>query len=320
MHVSQEVRQAVRSLKPRDREQFANSLFPSFHNVVNMVSPAASGALRRAAWADFARWRGLRLWHGRHHHHGPADAAHPLRRYYRYSQRAEVQGLGSRGPRAQRLEQASCLPRRGQGQGDTPHSATWRLGRTSHLSRRGNDHADVFAKRGADTCKPASRVATTVVACQGLETTRVAAVRPQARPPRGKTQAHDSLQLERVFDSGAKLWKTPSSFAPNVEQCIGTGGRAVPQLQRNPGGQNIAAAQIEVGAVPEQTLSCLDSGRSSSTHSRRGYLFLVAQLEILRGWSGQNGHVAYHTQKATGGSTGRGAGALGASRQGSRQR
>ena len=39
---------------------------------------------------------------------------------------------------------------------------------------------------------------------------------------------------------------------------LGAGGRAVPQLQRLPWEQNIAAAQIEVGAVPEQTPPWLD--------------------------------------------------------------
>ena len=41
---------------------------------------------------------------------------------------------------------------------------------------------------------------------------------------------------------------------------------------------------------------------------------------ILRDWFGQNGHGAYHTQKASGGSAGSGAGALGKRRRGYRQR
>ena len=41
-------------------------------------------------------------------------------------------------------------------------------GRTSHLFKRGNDYADIFAKRGADTHKPAFRVAKTFVACASL--------------------------------------------------------------------------------------------------------------------------------------------------------
>ena len=41
-------------------------------------------------------------------------------------------------------------------------------GRTSHLCKRGNDLADTFAKKGADTHKPAFRVAKTVVACASL--------------------------------------------------------------------------------------------------------------------------------------------------------
>ena len=41
-------------------------------------------------------------------------------------------------------------------------------GRTSHLFNGGNDCADIFAKKGADTHKPAFRVAKTVVACASL--------------------------------------------------------------------------------------------------------------------------------------------------------
>ena len=41
-------------------------------------------------------------------------------------------------------------------------------GRTSHLCKRRNDLADTFAKKGADTHKPAFRVAKTVVACASL--------------------------------------------------------------------------------------------------------------------------------------------------------
>ena len=92
------------------------------------VSGLRCSAERRAAWADFARWRGLRRCHGRNHHHGPAHAAHRLQRYHRDDQRAEVQGHGSRVFQSTCLEQASWLPRRGQGnQGQGPR----------HTARRG---------------------------------------------------------------------------------------------------------------------------------------------------------------------------------------
>ena len=42
------------------------------------------------------------------------------------------------------------------------------VGRISHLCKKGNDLADSFAKKGADTHKPAFRVAKTVVACASL--------------------------------------------------------------------------------------------------------------------------------------------------------
>ena len=107
------------------------------------VSGLRGSAKRRAAWADLARWRGLRCCYGSHH--GPAHAAHRLRRNHW----AKVQGLGSTC-----LEQACWLPTTRSGQSRsrvTPHSATWRLGALPTFLKRGNDFADAFAKKGADT-------------------------------------------------------------------------------------------------------------------------------------------------------------------------
>ena len=80
-------------------------------------------------------------------------------------------------------------------------------GPTSHLCKKGNDLADTFAKKGADTHKPAFRVAKTVDACASLakqaarwaaeahvllrvwNDTRAAAPRSRVRPPASETQA-----------------------------------------------------------------------------------------------------------------------------------
>ena len=59
---------------------------------------------------------------------------------------------------------------------------------------------------------------------------------------------------------------------------LGTGGRAVPQLQRISWWSDIAVAQIEVWAVSKQALSWLDCGRRSSA-SLDEATTLVAQLE-----------------------------------------
>ena len=137
MQVSQEVRQAARSLGPQYREQFPHGIFPRpdailptgspepaspvlWHNrppdgmlewhIFTDGSSSGSGALRRAgsavvasrrcgesqdscsrgspercaAGTDLARGRGLRCC--RSHHHGPAHAAHRLRRHHRFRQ------------------------------------------------------------------------------------------------------------------------------------------------------------------------------------------------------------------------------------------
>ena len=84
---------------------------------------------------------------------------------------------------------------------------------------------------------------------------------------------------------------------------LGACGCSLPTMQRISRRQNVAAAQIEVWAVSQQTLRRLDSRTSSEAHSGRGCYFGGA-VGILRGWSGSNGHGAHHTQKATGGPSG----------------
>ena len=82
-------------------------------------------------------------------------------------------------------------------------------GRTSHLCKKGNDLADTFAKKEADTHKPAFRVAKTVVASaslakqaarwaaeahvllrfRGWNDTRAAVQQARARPPRARLRS-----------------------------------------------------------------------------------------------------------------------------------
>ena len=85
-----------------------------------------------------AGWRGLRRCRGRHHHHGPADAAHRLRKYRRDNHRADGQGLGSRGPPAHMSGAGFLAPTTRSGQSRsraTPHSAKWKLGALPTLSK-----------------------------------------------------------------------------------------------------------------------------------------------------------------------------------------
>ena len=88
-------------------------------------------------------------------------------------------------------------------------------GRTSHWCRKGNDLADTFAKKGADTHKPTFRVAKTVVACaslakqaarwaaearvllriRGWNDTRAAAPRSRVRPPRARLKRRREKEI-----------------------------------------------------------------------------------------------------------------------------
>ena len=67
-----------------------------------------------------------------------------------------------------------------------------------------------------------------------------------------------SLQLGRVFDSGGRALDHAVIFCAKWSGVLGTCGRAVPQPQRNSLRADLAAAQIEVGAVSKLTLPWLD--------------------------------------------------------------
>ena len=77
---------------------------------------------------------------------------------------------------------------------------------------------------------------------------------------------------------------------------LGTRGRALPQLQRISWWPDLAAAQIEVGAVSKQTLPWF--GARASAHPGRSDDFGSA-VGILRGGFGPNSDGAVHTQEAT---------------------
>ena len=91
-------------------------------------------------------------------------------------------------------------------------------GRTSHLCKRGNDFADTFAKKGADTHKPAFRVAKTVVACgavgsaglrfaqvHGLERHQGCRSETTGKATASKAQAHEAGERQAGFRSGVRL-------------------------------------------------------------------------------------------------------------------
>ena len=168
-----------------------------------------------------------------------------------------------------------------------------RDGRTSHLCKRGSDFADTFAKKVADAHKLAFRVAKTVVACaslakqaarwaaqahvllrfRGWDDTRAAA--PRSRPPRARLKRKRRKEIaapasgqvcDFLSSSPHASRKTVHLLCQMWSGLVGAGGRAVPQLQRIPRGQNITATQIEVGAVSKQTLPWLDSRARSQTH------------------------------------------------------
>ena len=102
-------------------------------------------------------------------------------------------------------------------------------GRTSNLCKRGNDLADTFAKKGADTHKPAFRVAKTVVACaslakqaarwaaeahvllrfRGWNDTRAAAPRSRVRPPRTRLKRKREKETAAPAAGQVSDWLSP---------------------------------------------------------------------------------------------------------------
>ena len=240
------------------------------------------------------------------------------------------------------------------------------------MFKRGNDDADIFAKEGADTRKPAFRVAKTVVACASLakQEARWAAeatscsgsgagttpglqcrdhgygrrerdssesgTRRLPPPAAGqvsywlspivasrfsqdshldpRTFRGHSLQLGRVFDSGGRALDRATIF------CAKCGAvhweradalcRSCRELPRAAWRANFAAAQVEVRALSEQTLSWLDCGRRSSALPGRGN-HTGGAVGIVRGGVGSHSDGANHTQKATGCPAGSSAGTLG---------
>ena len=102
-------------------------------------------------------------------------------------------------------------------------------GRTSHLCKRSNDFADTFAKKRADTHKPAFRVAKTVVACSSLakqaarwaaeahvllrfrwwNDTRAAAPRSRVRLPRARLKRKREKEIAAPVTGQVSDWLSP---------------------------------------------------------------------------------------------------------------
>ena len=103
------------------------------------------------------------------------------------------------------------------------------LGALPSCSKRRNDHADIFAKKGADTQKPAFRVAKTVVACASLvkqaarwaaeahvllrfggwDDIRAAAPRATTRPPRARMKRKHKEEIAAPASGQASDWLSP---------------------------------------------------------------------------------------------------------------
>ena len=228
MYVSQEVRVAARSVGSQYREQFAHGIFPD---------PAAippTGSLERVChvlWHNrppdglgtFSRTDDVGNFKAAAYGAVPSDvlpgqtsrvgedyaaamAGHikldPLTLHID----CEDKALGAQGPRAHvwnRLLVSQDEVRAVKVKGHATQRDV-EAGRTSHLRKRRNDFADTFAKKGADTHKPAFRVARTVVACASL----AKQARPRARPPRARLkrtrQASAELASGQVCD-----WLSP---------------------------------------------------------------------------------------------------------------
>ena len=247
---------------------------------------------------------------------------------------------------------------------------TWRLGELTTCAKGATTLQTPLQKKGADTHKPAFRVAKTVVACSSLAkqaarwaaeahvllrfrgwsgcatfTGTAPASETQAKEGEGDCFAgcrsgfrlafsHFSLtflarlsprpsHIQRAqlaigtrFRCGRPSFGQRHHFLRQVwSRLLGGCGRSLPPMQRIPRWQNVTATQIEVGALPEQTLPWLDSRARSSAHSGRS-CHSGGAAGILRGLFGSYGHGAHHTQKATSGPPGSGACTLGNCRRG----
>ena len=83
-------------------------------------------------------------------------------------------------------------------------------GRSSHLFKRGNEFADLFAKKGADAHKPPFRIAKTMVTCASLA----------LQAARWAAETHVLLRLRGWDDTKASLarayWRSGSPSQAHV--------------------------------------------------------------------------------------------------------
>ena len=223
MQVSQEARQAARSLAPAKQGTVCTRYFPlsipQFCQQVHSSSHAqfcGTVGLQTGSWRAFSRTALLRAVARRDELAGPWCRS--------------TQGLGTRRLPSTRLEQASGFPRRGQGnQGQGPHSATCRLGALPTCSKGETISLTPLQRMGADTHKPAFRVAKTVVACASLakqaarwvaeahvllkfrggDDTKAAAARPRVWPPRARFKRKRRETIAAPASSQVCDWLSP---------------------------------------------------------------------------------------------------------------
>ena len=205
MHVSQEVRQAARSLGSQTQgtavhtaffltlPPFCQQVLSNVHalfcgtigsqtgfwrgNIFTDGSSSGNGTLRRTGWAVVAVDNAGNLKAGAygavpsdvlpgqtsrdgedcaaamagHITSGSAHAPHRLRRMPLLQSMGQSAKPWAPGAPEHTSGTGFWFPTTRSGQSrsrSTPRSATWRLERTSHLSKRGNDYADTFAKKG----------------------------------------------------------------------------------------------------------------------------------------------------------------------------
>ena len=179
-------------------------------------------------------------------------------------------------------------------------------GRTSHLFKRGNDYADIFAKRGADTHKPAFRVAKAFAACaslakqaarwaaeahvllrfRGWNDTRAAAPRSRVRPPRARLKRRREmprrLQVRSLtgfpptFPSTFLARQSPRpSFVQRAQLAIGTNFRCGrPSFgQRHHFLRQVWSCLLGAGDALCRHCSNFPGGRTSQLRKLRSGLF-----------------------------------------------
>ena len=284
----------------------------------HQVSRLRGRADRRAARADIARRRGVRCSHGRAYHDGSARAAHRLRWDHRHHQRAKAWASGEK---KGRTSGAGCTApttrsRRSRSRAMRTEGEVHRQGAPLTCSdgktispRKGLTHTQA-TRCEAGTTRRQQRGHKWACGCQGPGQSAGGSRRwrcqrhvrrPIGFPPTTPSRLSQDSQLDprsfrrhslhigRVLNQGGRTMDRPIVICAKCGAMYWEKGRrAVLELPATSLRLRFSAPQIEVWAVPEQTLPRLESRGRSATYLGRGDDFRGA-AGVVRGGFGSNG-------------------------------